>query len=122
MNSIEFFISCHLYKEVLECVRYLHELKPNPIIHRDLKPHNILVTEKSRNGRFIKICDFGLATYDSHKTISHTPMQGTPHYMAPEVNRSRYTTKADVHSLGLIASEIFDFDINSLVLYISKKF
>src|ERR1700721_2086714 len=60
MNSIEFYISCQLFKELLECVQYIHGLKP-PIIHRDLKPGNILIVEKSSNGRFLKLCDFGLA-------------------------------------------------------------
>ena len=41
MNSIEFYISCQLFRELLECVQYIHGLKP-PIIHRDLKPANIL--------------------------------------------------------------------------------
>ena len=68
MNSIEFYISCQLFKELLESVGYLHELNP-PIIHRDLKPANILITEESRNGRFLKLCDFGLATFDSPLSI-----------------------------------------------------
>ena len=37
MNSIEYFISCEIFKEILECVQYLHESKP-PIMHRDIKP------------------------------------------------------------------------------------
>ena len=59
MKSIEFYISCQIFKELLECVEYLHESNP-PIIHRDLKPANILITEESRNGRFLKLCDFGI--------------------------------------------------------------
>src|ERR1700753_4494791 len=72
-------------KEILESVGYLHESNP-PIIHRDLKPHNILITEESRNGRFLKLCDFGLATFDSLTTVSHSVGKGTPKYMAPEVS------------------------------------
>ena len=117
MNSIEFYISCQLFKELLESVGYLHESNP-PIIHRDLKPHNILITEESRNGRFLKLCDFGLATFDSLTTVSHSVGKGTPKYMAPEViysklSRTGYNTKADIYSLGVIAQELFDIDINS---------
>ena len=117
MNSIEFYISCQLFKELLESVGYLHESNP-PIIHRDLKPHNILITEESRNGRFLKLCDFGLATFDSLTTVSHSVGKGTPQYMAPEIiiptsKRTPYSTKADVYSLGVIAQELFDIDINS---------
>ncbi len=115
MNSIEFYISCQLFKELLESVGYLHESNP-PIIHRDLKPHNILITEESRNGRFLKLCDFGLATFDSLRTAPHTVGKGTPKYMAPEVSNTHgygYNTKADIYSLGTIAQELFDVDINS---------
>ena len=112
MNSIEFYISCQLFKELLESVGYLHESNP-PIIHRDLKPHNILITEESRNGRFLKLCDFGLATFDSTTTVSHSVGKGTPKYMAPEIYQGFYNTKADIYSLGVIAQELFDIDINS---------
>ncbi|CAG2120595.1 unnamed protein product, partial [Medioppia subpectinata] len=37
MNSVEFFISCQLFKELVECVQYLHSSKP-AVIHRNLKP------------------------------------------------------------------------------------
>ena len=121
MNSIEFYISCQLFKELLESVGYLHESNP-PIIHRDLKPHNILITEESLNGRFLKLCDFGLATFDSLTTVSHSVGKGTPKYMAPEVangtmSRTGYNIKADIFSLGVIAQELFNIDIYSSVLF-----
>ena len=115
MNSIEFYISCQLFKELLESVGYLHESNP-PIIHRDLKPANILITEESRNGRFLKLCDFGLATFDSLRTATHSIGKGTPKYMALEVSNPSnfgYNRKADIYSLGVIAQELFDIDINS---------
>jgi len=116
MNSIEFYISCQLFKELLECVQYIHGLKP-PIIHRDLKPHNILIVEKSSNGRFLKLCDFGLAKEHEFNSMSHTRLQGTPGYMAPEVilgfnGKYHYTTKADVYSLGEITKRLFNFNKN----------
>ena len=117
MDSNEYFICYHLMKEILECVQYLHELKP-PIIHRDLKPQNILVNYHSTNGRFLKLADFGLATYGSDQTITHTMWKGTHRYTAPEVNegidgRTRYNEKADVFSLGRISCDLFNFDVNS---------
>ncbi len=36
INLIEFFISGQLFKELVECVHYLHELEPKLIIHRNL--------------------------------------------------------------------------------------
>ena len=49
MNSIEYFISCEIFKEILECVQYLHE---HNIMHRDLNLENILVTKTPKNNRF----------------------------------------------------------------------
>ena len=118
MNSIEFHISCQLFREILECVQYIHGLNP-PIIHRDLKPANILINKIPKNGYFIKLCDFGLSTLQySMQTMTRTAGAGTFKYMAPEVfeqesGKSRFTTKADVYSLGKIFQDLLDFDINS---------
>ncbi|XP_054158786.1 probable E3 ubiquitin-protein ligase HERC4, partial [Oppia nitens] len=49
----EYNMSSVLLYQLLECVRYLHELNP-PVIHRDLKPDNILITRKN-DKRFIKL-------------------------------------------------------------------
>ncbi|CAG2163131.1 unnamed protein product [Oppiella nova] len=60
MSSYEYFISCEIFRQILESVQYLHELNPQ-IIHRDLKPDNILIDGNGRNG------------------------MGTPKYQAPEI-------------------------------------
>jgi serine/threonine protein kinase len=132
MDCIEFYISCQIFKEILECVQYLHEI---PIIHRDLKPENILISNNIKNNRYIKLGDFGLYTRhekyymiqndlancnDSSNTTSeyfqsqtHSTGVGTLKYMAPEVRIIRkYTTKADIYSLGVIAYHLFDIDID----------
>ncbi|CAG2165917.1 unnamed protein product [Oppiella nova] len=110
MNSIEFYISCHIFKEISECVQYLHELNPQ-IIHRDLKPDNILIARKVRNGRFVKLGDFGLASFHYSSFGSHTTGVGTRQYMAPEVKlQTKYTTKADIYSLAIIAHKLFNFN------------
>ncbi|CAG2177112.1 unnamed protein product [Oppiella nova] len=98
LNLCEYFVSYEMLRELLECVQYLHELNP-PIIHRDLKPDNILIADKPRTGRFIKLCDFGLATIHE-ASMSHTKNVGTFRYMAPEMHDSNYTEKADIYSLG----------------------
>ena len=131
MNSIEFYISCQLFRELLECVQYLHESNP-PIIHRDLKPANILIQEKPSNGRFLKLCDFGYAIEHEYSSMLHTGRLGTLGYMAPEVilafsdnGRTHYSTKADIFSLGKITMDLFDFDIHSydfMIILIVLKF
>ena len=122
MNPIEYFISCHLFKEIVECLQVLHEHKPKPIIHRDLKPSNILVNYTSKSNRFLKLGDFGLATFDSVRTIlSHTPNQGTDCFIAPEVTtqmqlnrRLYYNTKADIFSLGRTGMLLFCYDCHDI--------
>ena len=119
LNAINYYISCELFREILECVEYLHSYKPDPIIHRDLKPENILISLKSNIfGRFVKLCDFGIAvdhkiqTYSqTQRSLTHTAI-GTPGYMAPEVlGGLRYNSKADVYSIGMISQHLFnEFD------------
>jgi serine/threonine protein kinase len=89
--------------EIVECVHYLHVKN---IIHRDLKPANILITD-GINGRFVKLGDFGLSVIHEFNDQSHTLGSGTMKYMAPEVIKSsKYDTKADIYSLGVIIEEM----------------
>ncbi|CAG2106101.1 unnamed protein product [Medioppia subpectinata] len=88
MNIFEYFISCEIFKELLECVEYLHESNP-PLIHRDLKTDNILIKRNIRSNRWVKVCDFGLATDHDMPSMSHTSNVGTSQYMAPEAHQRR---------------------------------
>ncbi|CAG2168081.1 unnamed protein product, partial [Oppiella nova] len=121
MDCVEYLISCEILIQILESVKYLHELNPQ-IIHRDLKPENILITENVRNGRFVKLCDFGLATVHDRRvhyrtTRQHTADVGDLRYIAPEVTQGqKYNHKCDVYALALIGGKIFDFDIFNLGL------
>ncbi|CAG2102238.1 unnamed protein product [Medioppia subpectinata] len=106
----EHFITCEIFKEILQCVQYLHELDP-PVIHRDLKPDNILIAHNINNNRFIKLCDFGLATElvidkGTDARYEHTVV-GTSRYMAPEVYYGRYNHKSDIFSLSIIGEQLF---------------
>src|ERR1700733_7158168 len=83
MNITQFYIFYHIFRELTECVQYLHQKN---IIHRDLKPDNVLI---SMDGR-IKLCDFGLAKEIPNcdpclmSKAKHTADVGTDYYMAPE--------------------------------------
>ncbi|CAG2172730.1 unnamed protein product, partial [Oppiella nova] len=112
MDCVEYFISCEILRQILESVQYLHELNPQ-IIHRELKPENILIAENVRNGRFVKLGDFGLAGEHVVANQSHSKDKGTPNYRAPELGQSKYTPKADIYSLGILSMELFDIILDS---------
>jgi serine/threonine protein kinase len=112
MTPLEYYISSELFKEILEAVNYLHTHKP-PLVHRDLKPTNILITE-GKNGRYVKLGDFGLAIIHEFDQQTHTEGSGTPSFMASELRGGRsYDTKVDIFSLGYVSQELFDVDIDS---------
>lgn len=123
----------HFFVQALLGVEHLHKLG---ITHRDLKPGNILIG-KSPPEQFhhqfpahmsdlgAQICDFGLARFDSARTVPG-PQVGTWLYRAPEivmgfpgiavpvdptvtlppwVNRP-YTNKVDVWSMGCVLFEL----------------
>ena len=68
------------------------------IIHRDIKDENIFINE---DGIF-KLGDFGIAMKMSRSGWIAS-MQGTPHFMAPEVYRGDpYDAAVDIYSLGIV--------------------
>ena len=74
------------------------------IIHRDIKDENIFIND---DGVF-KLGDFGIAMRLS--TAGRTAlMQGTPHYMAPEVfHGEKYDAAVDIYSLGIVMYRLFN--------------
>ncbi|CAG2164316.1 unnamed protein product [Oppiella nova] len=110
MTGFNYYISYEIFRELTECVKYLHE---NHIIHRDLKPDNVLISMDYR----IKLCDFGLAkevvnidSYNMSKA-KHTADVGDPGiYQAPEALTKDYNHLIDIYSLSLIGAQLFDFD------------
>ena len=88
----------HVIKSILSGIQYLHA---NNITHRDLKPENIMMVDSATTD--VKITDFGLSRIVDEKGEMST-LCGTPQYMAPEILlRMRYSSKADIWSVGVIA-------------------
>ncbi|CAG2105710.1 unnamed protein product [Medioppia subpectinata] len=94
INVYEYFICCEIFTEILECVQFLHSSDP-PVIYRDLKPENILIEHNFMSNRFIKVCDFGLATDHDMPSMSHTAGAGTSAYMAPDVHHHTLCAPGD---------------------------
>jgi alpha-tubulin suppressor-like RCC1 family protein len=107
LSHLIYYISSTLFIEILEGVNYLHKQNP-PIIHRDLCPDNILLKLEYNDEVVVKIADFGLATIHKYAKQLHEPDIGHVRYIAPEVeDDGNYDTRADVYSLGKIASDLF---------------
>ena len=99
-----------IFKQIISAINYCHK---QGIVHRDLKMENVLFIEKNKN-LDIKIIDFGLSQYSSHKlinlmelisgekTITMTDIVGTSHYISPEVLNGKYNQKCDIWSAGVI--------------------
>ncbi|CAG2168122.1 unnamed protein product, partial [Oppiella nova] len=123
MTDIELYISYEIFRELIECLEYLHQ---EQIIHRDLKPANVLITKTgisytkngTKNRRFVKICDFGLSKGFYEYRLAgdkQTPDKGTVGpYMAPEAIQDDYNHKIDIYSLAMIGADIFEIDKDNL--------
>ncbi|CAF4016817.1 unnamed protein product, partial [Rotaria sp. Silwood1] len=89
--------------QTAKSINYLHKLQPS-ILHRDIKSLNFLL-EKSHEGYFVKVCDFGLAQTRSEttkKTQLTDVLFCTFQWTAPEVLVLKaYTDKSDIYSLGV---------------------
>eukprot|EP01063_Lacrimia_lanifica_P039507 TRINITY_DN8693_c0_g2_i1.p1 TRINITY_DN8693_c0_g2~~TRINITY_DN8693_c0_g2_i1.p1 ORF type:complete len:832 (+),score=301.21 TRINITY_DN8693_c0_g2_i1:44-2539(+) len=86
--------------DILRGVHYLHQRR---IIHRDIKGANILVD--STGG--LRLGDFGSCREVTANRVRFDSLQGTPHWMAPEViKQTGHSQPADVWSVGCTVVEM----------------
>ena len=111
-HLLDYFITCEIMRDIASGLMYLHSYSPTkpPIIHRDLHPGNILVSTRRKKHQ-MKLCDFGLSTYESSSTTGGNNNYACPYYMAPELNGKQFhNCKADIYSAGKIAEQLFILD------------
>ena len=89
-----------ILNQVMLALNYMHLQK---MTHRDLKLENIMCMEKDSANTWVKLTDFGFATYfDPLKKMDLT--LGTQLYMAPElIKYEEYDERVDVWAFGVIA-------------------
>jgi serine/threonine protein kinase len=109
LTPIGYYIASQLLIEILQSVQYLYDID---IIHRDLNPYNIMLNNESKRKTFIRVVDFGLMAIHEYADQAHSSNKGNIDYIAPEVfDENNYNTKADIYSLGVILSQLFDINI-----------
>ena len=89
-------------QQILTGLAYLHE---NSILHRDIKGGNVLIND---NG-IVRLADFGASKRLAHQQsdmMESLTMRGTPFFMAPEVFEEKYSSKADIWSVGCVAFQM----------------
>jgi serine/threonine-protein kinase len=89
--------------QLCEGLDFLHQ---NGVVHRDVKPANFLF---SKDGRQVKIVDFGLSkSKSSWRTRWMKESGGTRLYMSPEqIKKKSLDARSDIFSFGITMFELF---------------
>jgi hypothetical protein len=89
----------NIFAQIISALEYCHG---NLIAHRDLKLENIMMAGKMADLYYVKLIDFGYATF-VRPSLHKTPC-GSPYYVAPEIltGKPYNPLKTDIWSLGIL--------------------
>lgn len=79
------------------------------VIHADLCPRGVFTTKASRDGRQVKLIDFGLSLVDGLPPIRERPgiVWGKLRYLSPEqIAQEQIDERSDLYNVGLILFEM----------------
>jgi len=89
--------------------RSLGEAHVEGIVHRDLTPANIFLAESHDYPEFVKVLDFGIASWMDEtgpRLTRGSGVVGTPAYVAPErIGGAEASPASDIYALGVLAHE-----------------
>lgn len=105
--------------QVAEGLSYAHE---QAVIHRDIKPANIIY---DRDGKTVKITDFGIANITDRTKTRSGALLGTPAFMSPELaTGASVDARSDLFSLGVCLYQLLTgelpFKANTLAELIAQ--
>jgi protein kinase A len=93
---------CKFY--LAQVLLFLEELHNNNALYRDLKSENVLIEEY---GGYIRVVDYGFATYLTTKIPQRNTVCGTLEYFCPEkLKKEWYIQSSDVWSFGVLMYEM----------------
>ena len=101
--------SLDIFLQVCEAVAHAHK---KGVIHRDIKPNNIILTQGTAGGDFVKLVDFGIAKVlpgrdKQAENLTQTgEIFGSPLYMSPEqCLGNKLDARSDIYAFGCVMYE-----------------